>query len=93
MNPSSDAKADDGPRLTKAFQTEKPEPQEAEINKELVDKASSIQGLFFATGGFIGPLISGALEDAKGFVFTVDFMASIVAGFAIIYFGVIFAYP
>jgi len=79
--------------LMTASKVEEAQPEQENLKKELADKASSLQSLFWAIGAFLSPIISGALYDSKGFIFTTDCMAAVVLVFACVYFGVMFAYP
>jgi hypothetical protein len=58
------------------------------LRNELKDKASGIYNAFNAMGFFFAPLMSGLINDLRGYKYTMDVVVIIGLGVAALYFTV-----
>ena len=54
------------------------------------DKGPALAEMVFAGGSIVGPMVGGALDDWKGYDFTVTFISACALFFAILYTIIVF---
>ena len=60
------------------------------VPNDIQDKGPALAEMVFAAGSIFGPMIGGALDDWKGYDFTVIFISACALFFAILYTIIVF---